>query len=207
MRVINGKSVRQLDAAEFEAWAANYDEVTLDLGAGDGRLVRELAAKHPTSAVIGLDLCAKNLSRMSRKATRNALFVVGDALSMPNELHGLAARVTINFPWGSLLRGLLDECPDQARGLASAGRQGARFQLALNSTALAEAGCTWHSGGERVGATLARAGFAGLTVTSLGPRELRCWPTTWAKRLAFGRDPRAILIEATFPAASCLAVR
>jgi hypothetical protein len=30
----------------------------------------------------------------------------------------------------------------------------------------------------------------------MGPEQLRACPTTWAKRLAFGRDPRAIAVDA-----------
>jgi hypothetical protein len=33
-------------------------------------------------------------------------------------------------------------------------------------------------------------------MSMLGAAELRRMPTSWAKRLAFGRDPRAIRIEA-----------
>jgi hypothetical protein len=77
----------------------------------------------------------------------------------------------------------------------------------LNAGALAEAGWSLESGGERVAGVLREAG---LTVTApqvLGAAELRRSPTTWGKRLAFGRDPRGIRIEAALPPSDAAAGR
>ena len=197
MRIVNGKHVRQMEAAEVAAWTAGYQATTVDLGAGDGRFVRHLARQHPGQGAIGVDLNEANLRTASRAASGNALFVVADALALPAELSRVATRVTINFPWGSLLRGLLTGHPGLLTGLGAVGSGGTTLEIRLNAGALAEAGWTLEAGRERVAAVLRDAGAQVGATRDLGPADLRRWPTTWAKRLAFGRDPRAVRIDAT----------
>ena len=199
MRIVNGKQVRRMAAAEIATWAAAYGETTVDLGAGDGRFVRRLAKERPALGAIGVDLNAENLGAASRGAGGNALFVVADALALPEELNRVATRITINFPWGSLLRGLLTGHPGLLAGLGAIGRDGTGLEIGLNAGALAEAGWTLEAGTERVAAVLREAGVDVGATRLLGAADLRRWPTTWAKRLAFGRDPRASRIEAALP--------
>ncbi len=196
MRIVTGKHVRRMDAAEVAAWAAAYQGTTIDLGAGDGRFVRHLARQHPEVGAIGVDLCEANLRIASRAAPDNALFVVADALALPDELPRVATRVTVNFPWGSLLRGLLAGHPGLLAGLGAIARGGTSLEIRLNAGALAEAGWTLEAGSERVTAVLRDAGVNVGATGVLGAADLRRWPTTWAKRLAFGRDPRADRIDA-----------
>ena len=146
------------------------------------------------------------MAEASRRAARsarkgglpNALFVVAAAERIPPELGGVADEVTIAFPWGSLLRGILalDDAP--ARGIAALMAPGAtavatfsvedRDRLALPSLESAE---------ERP--TLAeRWSCLGLDVCSLRPAkrdELAAMPSTWARRLAAGRDRSAWRLE------------
>ena len=196
MRIVTGKSTRQIDAAEVAAWMAIYREITVDLGAGDGRFVRDLATKHPGFGAIAVDLCEANLKRSSRAGAANALFVVADALALPSALSGVATRVTIHFPWGSLLHGLLGGHRGFLCGLEAMRGGRSTLDIMLNAGALAEAGWALESGGERVAAVLREAGLIVAAPRVLGAAELRRSPTTWGKRLAFGRDPRAIRIEA-----------
>jgi len=197
MRIVSGKHVRQIDAAAVAAWTARYQETAVDLGTGDGRFVRHLAGEHPGYGVIGVDLCEANLRIASRKAAGNAWFAVADALALPDELSGVASRVTVNFPWGSLLRGLLTGHPGLLAGLGAIARGRTTLEIRLNAGALAETGWTLEAGSERVTAVLQAAGATVDATQLLGPADLRRWPTTWAKRLACGRDPRAVRIDAT----------
>ncbi|HEY7092487.1 MAG TPA: hypothetical protein VH393_04875, partial [Ktedonobacterales bacterium] len=109
------------------------------------------------------------------------------------ELTEIATRLTINFPWGSLLTGLLDDPAFCAR-LVSFMRPGASLEVALNGGALAEVGWTLEAGAARVQSNLRAAGFTLRTPLAWGAAELRACPTTWARRLAFGRDPRAVFL-------------
>ena len=198
MHAIEGKQTRELDAATIAAWASRYHDLTVDLGTGDGRFVRHLARLDLARGAIGVDTHGANLRLHSRGAPDNALFVVADALVLPPELRRLATRVTVNFPWGSLLRGLLDGHDGLLAGLRAVGRPGASLEITLNAGALAEAGWGLEAGVQRVAMTLERSGFRVRPVRAIGPDQLRRFPTTWAKRLAFGRDPRAVGIRAVF---------
>lgn len=95
----------------------------------------------------------------------------------------------MNFPWGSLLAGLLSAQTGLPAGLAAVVRPGARIEVRLNGGALHEAGTT------RVRQLLLAAGFVIGRPAVLGAAELRRLPTTWAKRLAFGRDPRGMVLR------------
>lgn len=197
MRVVVGKRTEQKDAAAIASWVAAYDERIVDLGAGDGRFVRHIARRHPERAAIGVDLEAANLCSASRTATGNASFAVADAVALPDELRGVATEVTILFPWASLLRGLVTGTPGLLTGLGALGNGATPLSMAVNAGALAEAGWSLEEGAARIAAVLRGASITVRTTRSLGQAEIGRWPTTWAKRVAFGRDPRAILIEAT----------
>lgn len=108
----------------------------------------------------------------------------------------MASKVTINFPWGSLLTGLLDGEPMLLEGLLAIIRPGAALEVRLNAGALTEAGYTLESGGARVRQALHESGFDVGDLLRLDARGLRQCPTTWAKRLAYGRDPRAVYLRA-----------
>jgi 16S rRNA (adenine(1408)-N(1))-methyltransferase len=99
--------------------------VVVDIGTGDGRFVLATARAEPRALVIGLDADASRMSEASRRAARkpgkgglpNALFVVAAAESLPCELDGLVDAVTIQLPWGSLLRSVLVREPWLLDGL------------------------------------------------------------------------------------------
>ena len=181
---------------------AGYDDVLIDVGTGDGRYVLHIARTSPTWFAVGVDACRDNLRKVSRKAPSNALYVIANALALPKEeLDGMASKVTINFPWGSLLTGLLNGEPVLLEGLLAISRPGATLEVRLNAGALAEAGYTLESGGARIRQALHEGGFevAGDPLW-LDARELGQCPTTWAKRLAYGRDPRAVCVKAMLTA-------
>jgi hypothetical protein len=77
------------------------------------------------------------------------------------------------------------------------GSNGVPLEIVMNAGALAEAGWNLEDGSERVKSVLHDAGVSIQAAEPLGPADLRRWPTTWAKRLAFGRDPRACRITGT----------
>jgi len=189
MEIIQGKAALFMDKLTLAERASGYDRIHLDIGTGDGRYVEHLARANPRLFVIGIDACRENLRERSRRAPLNALFAIANALALPPELHGAASQVTINFPWGSLLNGLLSG--DLLTGLEAVMRPGAALDIRLNGGALAEAGWSLEEGGARMRERLAAYGFTMQPTTHLSAAALKAYPTTWAKRLAFGRDPRA----------------
>jgi 16S rRNA (adenine(1408)-N(1))-methyltransferase len=196
MEGIQGRRALRIDTHELARRRAGYDEVALDLGTGDGRYGRAVALAHPKRFVIGVDACREHLHEVSRRAPPNALYLIANALELPAELDDLASRLTINFPWGSLLAGLLDAGSGLPLRLTALVRPGATVEVRLNAGALAEVGYALEDGGRLVRRVLAAVGFDVGQPELLGPAELRALPTTWAHRLAFGRDPRALYLRA-----------
>ena len=196
MECVRGKTSAEIDMDRLARGAAGYDDVLIDVGTGDGRYVLHVARTSPNWFALGVDACRENLRKASRNAPPNAMYVIANALALPRELGGMASRVTINFPWGTLLRGLLDGEPMLLEGLLAIARPGAALEIRLNAGALRDAGYTLESGGARVGRALREGGFDVGDLVGLDARELRRCQTTWAKRLAYGRDPRAVFLRA-----------
>lgn len=195
METQHGRYNQQLDRASLWRNVSAYASCHIDLGTGDGRFVRRMASEHPERFVIGLDACREQLWESSRRALPNELYVIANALELPDELAGLASSVTINFPWGTLLDGLLRSGSPLLDGLVAIARPGACLEARLNGGALDEAGWSLDEGATLARRRLRLAGFDVLAPVSLGADDLRACPTTWAKRLAFGRDPRAVYLS------------
>ena len=195
METIRGRTSHQLDVNGFKDRLANYSRLTLDLGTGDGRFVRTLANRHPDRFFVGVDACRENLCEHSRARLPNMLFVIASAQDLPGELDGLFSYVTINFPWGSLLESLLSGDQSLMLGLRSISRPEAQIEIRLNGGALAEAGTDLVAGAKTIYENLNGHGWKLRRPWPVDGRALGTFPTTWAKRLAHGRDPRAIALE------------
>jgi len=196
METIRGKTTLALDLTELQERLTNYKRIILDLGTGDGRYVHSLAEKNPSWFVIGVDACRENLHEHSRAKLPNMLFVIASAQSLPPELNGLVSHITINFPWGSLLESLLSADTNLISGLESISCSTALIDLRLNAGALAEVGWTLEAGAEQIYNNLLQTGWQVNAPTMLNASALRNFPSTWAKRLAVGRDARAIALNA-----------
>ena len=195
MEMITGKSTDVINEVEFKHKIETYARVSIDIGTGDGQFVLHQARSQPGTFYIGIDACRENLVQSARRAPANALFIIANALCLPGELAQTAGRVTINFPWGSLLEGLLAPHAGLLEGLARLAKHGAALEVRLNAGALAEAGFPLANGSRRVQSALESAGFCISTARLIDSPGLRACPTTWAKRLAFGRSPEAVLLS------------
>jgi 16S rRNA (adenine(1408)-N(1))-methyltransferase len=171
----------------------------VDLGAGDGRYVLARAAAEPTTLVLGIDasrdLLLPAAVRLSRTARRggpaNARFVVAAAEALPHELDGLIDELTIHFPWGSLLRGLLVPEAGVLAGLARLLRPGACATALVSLVPrdhrpdlpeLEPSQCA------RLAPAYAAHGLCLVDWRPAGPAEVAAAHSTWAKRLGAGRD-------------------
>jgi len=192
METIRGRTSHELDFNGFAERLADYRHILLDLGTGDGRYVRCTAELHQDWFFIGVDACRENLLANSRRKLPNALFVIASARALPQELKGVASHVTINFPWGSLLGSLLRSEGSLASRLLSVTRPFAGLDIRLNAEALITAGWTLESGADQIESIVNAVGWKTKSRSWMDAHLLRSFPTTWAKRLAFGRDPRAI---------------
>ena len=202
METIRGRMSHSLDFNGFKNHFTNYSQgpegrVVLDLGTGDGRYVRFLADRNPDWFVIGVDSCRENLRDHSRAKLQNMLFIIASAQNLPDELEGLVSHITVNFPWGSLLGSLLANDASLMNGLSFVARKNARIQIFLNGGAMAEQGVDLEDGATQLHENLLTAGWRCGSPIPLSVDVLQRYPTTWAKRLAYGRDPRAMMLSGT----------
>lgn len=111
----------------------------MDLGAGDGGYVLHRARTEPNTFAIAIDASADALAsgawRAKRARLRNAVFLVEGVERLPIEVAGVANEVTIHFPWGSLLRGLLTADPAVLAPIAHLLRPEAELRVLLSATA------------------------------------------------------------------------
>jgi 16S rRNA (adenine(1408)-N(1))-methyltransferase len=167
------------------------------------------AAAHPDRLVVGVDANAAAMTAASRRAAAkpsrgglpNALFVVAAAEALPAELDGVADLVTVHFPWGSLLRGLLGVDPATMTGLTRVLRPGATLQLLVSSTARDHGAGVAPIQAATLHALAASYAAWGLAVTELRPAtvaDVADAHSTWAKRLGAGTRRPAWLLRARF---------
>jgi 16S rRNA (adenine(1408)-N(1))-methyltransferase len=221
MRILQGKRIIEAPADWRERIEAIARPVVVDIGAGDGRFVYEGARADPSTLYVAVDPDTETLAgyayRASRKPARggvdNAVFVVAAVEALPDELRGLASRVRVNFPWGSLLRGLLEPKPDILRGMASLLR-GSDGVIEVIMSYDPEHDTSAFAGeplppldAEYLTRTLAPAyEAAGIEVREqrrLTQDEALAVPSTWGRRLLHAR-PRDVYLLVVVPAAASM---
>ena len=208
MRILHG--TRVIEAPPF--WRATIEHdgrpVVIDLGAGDGRWVYDSARADPERFYLGIDPDADALSesafRASRKPVRggvnNAAFVIAAVERLPPELADIASLIRVNFPWGSLLRALLEPNAAILRSVAALAQPGASFEIVFSYH-------PDHDTGAFLGASLPALELpyiegvlvpayheAGLDVTQhrrLTQDEALAIPSNWGRRLLHAR-PRDV---------------
>jgi 16S rRNA (adenine(1408)-N(1))-methyltransferase len=193
--------------------AARYEQrVTIDLGTGDGRAVLRMAREHPDRLFIGIDANRDGLVEASQRALRkparggaeNALFVQAPVEALPCELDGVADRVVVILPWGSLLRAVLLPDIEVLAGICCLCRPGATFEaivsldLDRDAGQLARLGLSAGAEHLAMGSLRPAYGEAGFRLRSVEPlthAELAGVPSTWARKLARNPDRQAWRIE------------
>ena len=100
------------------------------MGTGDGRLPLAWAREQPERLFIGLDANAAGLRQPSGRAARerrtNVVYVRAAAEALPAELAGIADRVTVVLPWGSLLSAVALPSVEALSGASTSSRPTAR---------------------------------------------------------------------------------
>jgi 16S rRNA (adenine(1408)-N(1))-methyltransferase len=165
------------------------------------------AAAQPDRLVVGVDASAAAMATASRRAAArphrgglpNALFVVAAAEALPCELDGVADLVTVHFPWGSLLRGLLGADLAIMAGLTRVMRPGAALSVLLSSTSRDRGAGVEPVGQATLQALTGAYGRYGLTVAEVRPAtpaDVAAARSSWGKRLGAGVQRPAWLLRA-----------
>lgn len=187
--------------------------VSIDLGTGDGRLPYLWARQDPERLFVGVDANAAGLRAFSARAEHerlpNLLYVRAAVEALPQALNGVADRLSVVFPWGSLLAAVARPSPEVLRAMRALCRPGARLAVVLGVDPVRDARELERLGLQspaidRLAARLAEgyalAGFAPASVRRASRADLERWPSTWVRRLGPDRQDAIVLVEAeAFP--------
>jgi 16S rRNA (adenine(1408)-N(1))-methyltransferase len=142
---------------------------------------------------VGLDAVAAPMADASRRAARpaarggrpNVLFVVAGVEVPPVELVGRADLVTVDLPWGSLLRGVLGLDARAAAGLASLVRPGGALEALVSIEPRDGLGDLLGHGAadDRLATAWAGLEFRLTELRPAEPREVLASGSSWARRL------------------------
>jgi predicted RNA methylase len=192
----------------FEALAAGYARVVIDVGAGDGRFAFQLAQAQPDTLVIAVEPDRARLEKLSARAAKppaaggaaNILFVADTLAEAAKTIVRAADEVLATLPSGRLLSGLLHGDGPTAGALASMGRKGARIKIVINARADAKArdlpAITPLYTRDVIAPAFAARGAKVRVARWLTDAELAKVGTTWAERLAQEPASRTFYIEA-----------
>jgi 16S rRNA (adenine(1408)-N(1))-methyltransferase len=169
----------------------------VDVGAGDGGYVLHRARTEPTTYAFAIDASPDALAsgawRAKRARLTNAAFLVEGIERLPRELTCLADEVTVHFPWGSLLRGLVDGSGSVLGPIATLMRVDAELRVLLSAVdrdgygrlTPADVNSRRDAYAEH-GLHLTEAGWASASAVAASR-------SAWAKKLAVGRMRPAVI--------------
>jgi hypothetical protein len=187
---------RVLAGDEITGWINSFTALHTDIGTGDGAFALRIASEHPELAVLGIDTCLDNLTKAAIRGRPNLRFVASDARESPPWLRGMATSVSINFPYRSLFHAVAGTESGMLEGILAVAHPGATIEIRVNASAGAEYGVTPEVIRERVGQVMRRVAPQTSTVRVVPQDEMRSFPSTWAKRLAYGRPSLVIVASA-----------
>lgn len=174
--------------------------MVVDIGTGDGRAVLARAGVEPTSLVIGVDAAATAMTATSRRADRrgpgNAIFLAAGAAALADTpLAGRVDLVTVTFPWGSLLRGVLGLEPAALAGVAALVASCGQVQVLASvvPSDRVDGIATLDPGWEpAIRCAWARAGLDLVSMRPATTTEIAASHSSWARRLDPAGNARAV---------------
>lgn len=120
MKQLEGSKILDCGEEQLIEFAKEFPKLVMDLGCGDGKFAYNYALKNPNTLVLAIDSDKRQMERVSYKASRkpakgglnNVKYIWSSVENLPKEISGLADKVFINFPWGSLLAGTIKAQPE-----------------------------------------------------------------------------------------------
>ncbi len=209
--IVLGKKTAPLESEVLAARRADYAAVAMDVGTGQGKFVLDLAKDFPDKLVIGVDAVAENMAKSARAAGAsvkkgglpNALFVRAAAERLPGPFEGSVDELTVQYPWGSLMRIVSEPSLDHLRLLRAVCKPGASLSVLLNYSVFEDRPYLERLGmgdiedpaeSETLPETYAAAGFR-MTHRELihGDPPVR---TAWGRHLVRGSARSTLIIDA-----------
>ena len=147
---------------------------------------------------------ARASSKPSRGGVENAVFVLASLERLPSALEQLAGEVSVNFPWGSLLRAVGAPEHEGMQRIARLLRRGGSLTALLNADAAEQERHAERlslpplEDPEHVESKLVagwqQAGFENVQWRRLEPGESPPTRTTWGQRLVRGSRRSTLLV-------------
>jgi len=199
LRILINKKI--IESNNLNKLFEQYKIINIDLGTGNGKLVYDLALKNPDTFFIGIDPTASNLFEYSKKIQKhkikNIIYVISSIENINDDLNNLADKVYINFPWGSLLEGIVKDMPEILNKISSLGKSDAEFNFTFAYSSL-------HEPAEIQKRQLPilssdyllsdlkdiylKANLEIETCVDLTPTEINVFGTLWSKKLFLGKS-------------------
>ena len=149
---------------------------------------------------IALDASASSMVPTERHARRrrhrNVIFVVAAVEQVPVSLRRIADDVTVHFPWGSLLRGVMARDEAVLRGLALLCKPDAAMAVLLSITDREHALGLGPPTVVHLEPAYRSAGLLVDDVRHATPYDVSASRSSWAKRLRVGSVRDAWLVRA-----------
>ena len=183
------------------------------MGTGDGLFIYNSARTDLSTFFIGIDANVRPLQKISEKIYRkpargglaNVLFVQSAVETLPSELDGIADQIYVNFPWGSLLHGVVTGDEIVLRNLRRLCAPGASLRVVIGLDVERD-----RSEIERLRlppfnvdyfksvlpARYARIGLEIIKTEKVAAASLSEPKTSWARRLKAGHNRSFIRIQA-----------
>lgn len=182
-----------------------FEKVVVDLGTGNGKFAYDLALKEPNTLVIGIDPVADNLFEYWKKARKNIyrrgkgnlFFVISSIEALTEDLNGIANIVYVNFPWGTLLEGVVKGDEIMMRKIARLGKIGAKLQFSFSYSSIHEPEEIRRRGLPLLSLNYmeialrkayARAGIAIESIAEKDGADFKNFGTYWSKILFLGKS-------------------
>jgi 16S rRNA (adenine(1408)-N(1))-methyltransferase len=191
MHRIIGKNVVLYSEQQLAELISEHDRVAIEVGCGNGAFLRALVEREPTTLAIGFDPSVDALKRLSRLAANlgdNPVFLRAAIEIPPPELTGLADALYIHFPWGSLLRGLVQPDDMVLANISGLMKDAAEFHLLVTYDPVRDASLnlpelTDEHFRERLAPLYSRHGLLMQSWGPATPDEILASRSSWSKRL------------------------
>jgi 16S rRNA (adenine(1408)-N(1))-methyltransferase len=205
VKILKGKQIIDIDDNGLKEIASNFKDIIVDIGTGDGKFVYNLAKQNSQSLFIGIDSSAegmfdysiKSSSKPAKGGLKNVLYVVANAEELPNEMSGLADKIYVNLPWGSLRDGIIKGEGIILENLKEIAKKGSYIELCIAYSELyekkeIEIRQLPQLSYEYINTVLREKYKASnldiCSIELLYNDKLKKVNTKWAKKLAFGRQ-------------------
>jgi len=211
LKILKDKEVIDFDS--IKSLLKGYSKVIIDLGTGNGKFVYEEAIKNQDIFYIGIDPIGDNIIEYYKKKKKkfksynlkNLIFVISAIQDIDEDLFNIADEIYINFPWGSLLEGVVKGDSELLKNIYSLAKAGRNIHLTFTYSSIYEVGEIERRDLPALSLeyidTILRDKFmtSGINVIDYGYLEeskLKSFGTLWSKRIYLSKDRQVYHIEA-----------